>query len=335
MFEVSALGIFSIIIGWGYQPERISAGTTLLIYTSLASLPILGACLLIKSRLKIADFWALTSLASHEGTWYSVGGGGLLGLSVTLAFLVKFPVYFVHLWLPKAHVEASAGGSILLAGVLLKIGGYGLYRFSSLVPAASSVCMLRWALWGSAGISLLCIRQKDLKVLIAYSSVAHIGAVIGCLFTKTTFAVFRGMLIMVAHGVSSSIMFFIAGLLYNVSQSRQIILNSGILSTSPIFRAFWLAGCLGNIGVPPTVNFWSELRRLLALINTHLQAVFPFGVVLIASVAYSITLYGSTQSGQIRSTKRERINLRQRENRVLMGHVVLLFLLTPVFRRAL
>ena len=97
MFEVSALGIFSIIIGWGYQPERISAGTTLLIYTSLASLPILGACLLIKSRLKIADFWALTSLASHEGTWYSVGGGGLLGLSVTLAFLVKFPVYFVHL----------------------------------------------------------------------------------------------------------------------------------------------------------------------------------------------------------------------------------------------
>ena len=179
------------------------------------------------------------------------------------------------------------------------------------------------------------MRQKDFKVLIAYSSVAHIGAVIACLFTKTTLAVFRGILIIVAHGVSSSIMFFIAGLLYNVSQSRQIILNAGALSMSPIFRAFWLVGCLGNMGVPPTINFWSELRRLLALINTHLQAVFPFGVVLIASVAYSITLYGSTQSGQAGRAKRERINLRQRENRVLIGHMVLLFLLTPVFRGAL
>ena len=335
LFETRAITIFVIIIGWGYQPERMMAGTLLLIYTSLASLPLLLSFLLIGSFLGLEDFWSLIIYLHGTGTSNSVGSGNLLGAAVMAAFFVKFPVYFFHLWLPKAHVEASAGGSMLLAGVLLKIGGYGLYRVMPLAPRISSIRGVSWALWGSAGIRLICLRQKDFKVMIAYSSVAHIGAVIACILTKTTFAATGRILIIVAHGVSSSILFFMAGLIYNTTQRRQIALNKRGLTVAPLFTAFWAVGCFTNMGVPPAINFWAEILRLISLMGLRMQAAVPFGVVLFARVAYSATLYGVTQAGQRRRLQGALILLKIKDLATLMAHSILLFILSPLFIRLL
>lgn len=175
-FERRLIPTFFLILGWGYQPERLQAGYYLLFYTLLASLPLLLGILFCNKNLGSINYWVINF--NYELS--------LLYFCLIVAFLVKIPIFLFHLWLPKAHVEAPVSGSIILAGVLLKLGGYGLLRVYVLIQKISINYNLIWytvSLVGGVLISLVCLFQVDIKSLIAYSSVAHIGIVISGLIT--------------------------------------------------------------------------------------------------------------------------------------------------------
>jgi len=240
LFEISLLPTLAVILLYGYQPERVSSGLYFLLYTALSSLPLLYAVL----RLPLASMW----------TW-GVGALPLCTyLALTRAFIVKRPLYGAHLWLPKAHVEAPVAGSMALAGVLLKLGSYGLYLVMQRGVNTFALVYLVLSVWGRVACCLRCLRQGDLKSLIAYSSVVHIGVVTAGLVMGRELARSGALIIVVGHGLCSPCLFRYAYGLYCNVHRRLIVLGRGGRA-HPLIVSILLLLVAINIGVPPSLNF--------------------------------------------------------------------------------
>lgn len=254
-FELSLIPIFLILLGWGYQIERVRAAKAIILYTVRASLPLLLLFIAFSrvggDAIYQASRWVKSSFFLRAA--YILAG---------LAFLVKLPIMFFHIWLPKAHVEAPVIGSIFLAAVLLKLGGFGLIKtkpFFELFRVWGAICY-SVSLWAVVAVRALCCQTTDIKVLIAFSSVSHMAVVVITLLTLRNTRSSAMVLILIAHGISSSIAFFFRFLFYKTSHTRNILLTKGALVRRGRALVLWGVCCIGVMGAPPTFNLWVEIR---------------------------------------------------------------------------
>lgn len=295
-FEFTLLPTLFIILGWGYQPERLQAGFYLIIYTVLASLPLLINLILIFNQNQSLSFrnfmWLPPCPNNITYIWW---------ITTILAFIVKIPLYIFHLWLPKAHVEAPVAGSIILAGLLLKLGSYGILRLALMFIYINKLLIpliLAISLWGAIVTRIICIRQPDIKSLIAYSSVGHIGLLTAGTITNHAWAWESSLLIIIAHGLCSSALFALANILYETAQTRRLYLIKGIMTFFPISSLIWFLASSANIAAPTSLNLIAEIILLSSILSTSIFIAPIITRSAFLAAVYSLFLYTSTQHGK-------------------------------------
>ena len=323
-FEWSLIPIFLIVIGWGYQPERLLARMALFFYTIFASLPLL--VIILNRYIEINRFeFTISSIVDPNvfSTWST-----FMYIFFTGAFLVKFPMFMVHMWLPKAHVEAPVSGSIILAGVLLKLGGYGLRRVSIFLDKPwIQIVLFSLILLGGGLLGVLCLAQSDIKVVIAYSSVVHISLVIIGFLSLLPIGGEGGIMIMIAHGFCSSAIFAGANIIYERSHSRRYLINTGFLMYYPFFRILWFILIVANFGGPFTYNLLGEILLILNIRYINLSLMVCICLLSLFSAGYSLILYRRTQQGQAGNICNLFSSFTAREYVLLVMHIWVLVIL--------
>jgi len=287
-FEGGLIPMFLIIGVWG-GPRRVYASFKFFLYTFLGSVLMLLAMM--------AMYWqaGTTDIPTLMQTKFPADMQFWLWLAFFASFAVKMPMWPVHTWLPDAHVEAPTAGSVILAGVMLKMGGYGFLRFSlPMFPEASATFapfVFTLSVVAIVATSLIALVQEDMKKLIAYSSVAHMGFVTMGIFTFSQQGIDGAIFQMLSHGLISSALFLCVGVVYDRLHTREIAAYGGIVERMPIYAAIFMVFTMGNVGLPGTSGFVGEFLTLVAAfgVNTYVAFFATSGVIL--SAAYALYLY--------------------------------------------
>lgn len=305
-FEAMLIPMY-IIIGYLGGKNKIYAAFKFFLYTFLASIFFLIALIYLYVQIGTFDMRYMFDNAEHLSrlmpSW--------VWIAIFVAMAVKVPMVPFHTWLPDAHVEAPTSGSVILAGILLKVGGYGMVRLCiQILPGLSASFapyVLYLSIFAIIYASFVALAQKDIKKMIAYSSVAHMGYVTAGLFVMNMKGYEGAMMQMVSHGLISAGLFFVVGMLYDRMKTKEIASFGGVASKMPVLASFFMILVMGSVGLPATSGFISEFLSLAGIFkyNIYLAMIAAFGVVL--GAVYMLSLYKRIMFGEITNKKIEKL----------------------------
>nr|YP_087049.1 NADH dehydrogenase subunit 4 [Tetraleurodes acaciae]AAU14154.1 NADH dehydrogenase subunit 4 [Tetraleurodes acaciae] len=280
MFEMSMVMIIITVMIWGYQPERVEATMFMVIMTSALSLPFF---LSLMNKFNYLNFWMLPAKIQM---WEY--------LSIMFIFMVKLPAFTLHAWLPKLHVESPIQGSMILAAVMLKLGGYGMIRMNvmtNFINNVTSHIIIAFSTWSIIILSIVCLMQSDLKSMIAYSSIVHMGLTLAGISLTKEKGIISSVIIMLGHGMCSSALFFLCNQMYKNNKSRSMIMNKGTTTMSPTMTTSWFILCMMNAPMPPSINILGEILTLKLVMEWSMKSVLFILMMMMVSFSYSIIMF--------------------------------------------
>nr|YP_010250538.1 NADH dehydrogenase subunit 4 [Cerceris bucculata]QTV22601.1 NADH dehydrogenase subunit 4 [Cerceris bucculata] len=293
-FEISLMPTFIMIIYWGLGNQRILASYYFLFYTMIFSLPMM---------LILFDLdYKFGSLSLLLNKYYSLNLEYMYLIMMLVCFLVKVPFYLIHSWLLKAHVEAPVFGSMILASLLLKLGGYGMLLLLNLVydyfneNLKNNLILI--SLMGSLILSMICMCQIDLKILVAYSSIVHMGMMLCGIFSMMKLGILGSYLMMISHGFSSSGLFYLVNINYERLNSRLIYMNKGMMSLMPSMSLMWFMLCSSNMAAPFSMNLVSEIFLIIIIMIYNIKLLILMILICMFSFLYSLYLFSWVQHGK-------------------------------------